>query len=359
MIFLIVKFMLISLQALGLYSEVIFRRADDADQWNCNSFFIWFEGGCKCVYVGGRTQEIEPGLLNQPSLLYDRHLLRGFEDRTKFIIENGPLDDAVINCAKLINILTKFCVVHKFDLSVSINGHHMWNNMNAFFNANPPDLRIQPIVSINSRINLDSLSIFPNGLAKISIHSRFKPILVDAYHEVFRRTPDVSFYGLDLPYTYEDLFGFFKDIKKLSLRSAHHITKQQLGQLVQNFHEVKHDEECRFTIGIDEDFLVNDLLTLIPKEAYRLNLKRSGNIGPEPEKMIWAEMTDRFGGTWALREMGMHNIWERGKNIFHICSMKYFTENEVIELSDQSDSDQSDSDQSYSYESYSDQSDFD
>ena len=40
---------------------------------------------------------------------------------------------------------------------------HIWDKMNPFFNANPPDLRIQPYVSIDSRINLDSFSIFPNG----------------------------------------------------------------------------------------------------------------------------------------------------------------------------------------------------
>ena len=47
------------------------------------------------------------------------------------------------------------------------------------------------------------------------------------------QTPDVFFIGMDLPYTYEDLFGFFKDTKKLSLHSTAHITKQEICQLVQ------------------------------------------------------------------------------------------------------------------------------
>ena len=42
----------------------------------------------------------------------------------------------------------------------------MWDKMNAFFNANPPNLRIQPCVSIPPKINLDDFlmgSIFSNG----------------------------------------------------------------------------------------------------------------------------------------------------------------------------------------------------
>ncbi|PAV86431.1 hypothetical protein WR25_24466 [Diploscapter pachys] len=340
---------------LCLYLGTKFFRANDAaTQWNHNSFDFWFEGGCKCWHING--PKIEPDLLNHPSSFYESHLLKGFENRTNFVINNGSLDDAVINCGKLFNILTKFSIVRVFRLELDSSDGHIWDKMNPFFNANPPDLRIQSYVSIcnvDSEIKLDSFSagsIFSNGLVEISIRSRFKPILVNAYHEVFRRTPNVFFSGITLPYTYEDLFGFFKDTKELTLGSVTRITKQQLCQLVQNFYEVKHDEECFFKIGIEEDFLVKDLLTLIPEEAYSLHLKRSGDIGPEPEMMIWAEMTDRFGGRWGLMDITVYELGiVRDENLLIICSMKYFNE----------DSDQFDSDQSDSYQSDSDQSDSD
>ncbi|PAV80050.1 hypothetical protein WR25_04885 [Diploscapter pachys] len=338
-------------------------QADDWELGGRSNFVFRFEGVCKCSYRDGRMQEIEPGLLDHPSFLYDRHLLRIFENGTDFIIKNDSLDEAIINCGKLINILTKFFVVDNFELDLSDSGYKLWGKMNAFFSANPPDLRIQPCVFANSRINLDDFltgSIFSNGLARIEIFgSAEQRGLVDAYHEVFRRTPSVRFYEMDLPYTYEDLVGFFKDAKVLKFQSTSHITKQQICQLVQHFYEVKHDEECTFEIKVNESFLVKDLLTLIPEESYKLHLKRSGNIGPEPENMIWAEMTDRFGGAWALMEMGMYDMWDKGKNMLHICSMEYSIESELIELSDQSDSDQSYSDQSDSDQSYSDQSDSD
>ena len=44
--------------------------------------------------------------------------------------------------------------------------YDLWDKMDAFFNANPPDLRIQPRVSTDSRINLDIFltgGIFSNG----------------------------------------------------------------------------------------------------------------------------------------------------------------------------------------------------
>ena len=42
----------------------------------------------------------------------------------------------------------------------------MWDKMSAFFNANPPDVRVQPHVDTDTRINLDDFltgSIFSNG----------------------------------------------------------------------------------------------------------------------------------------------------------------------------------------------------
>ncbi|PAV91874.1 hypothetical protein WR25_15624 [Diploscapter pachys] len=306
---------------LPYYLGTEFRRANDAAQWNNSSFFFQFEGECKCIELYDRTQEIEPGLLDYPSFLYDNHLLRGFENETKFIIKNDSLDDVVINCAKLFNILMKFCIVRRIKLHLHNSDGYKWKKMSAFFNTNPPDVRIQPYAIIDSRINLDSFNIFPNGLAEITIYKDFGPILADPYHEVLRRTPNISFFDLDLPYTCKDLFGFFKDTKKLILWSATRITKQQACQLVQHFYEVKQDERI-LEIKFYEDFLVKDFLTLIPEEAYRLHLKRSGNIGPEPENMIWAEMTDRFGGAWALMEMGMYYGWGASENRLRICSME-------------------------------------
>ena len=46
------------------------------------------------------------------------------------------------------------------------NDYQMWEQMNAFFNANPPDMRIQPCISIPSNTDLDDFltgSIFQNG----------------------------------------------------------------------------------------------------------------------------------------------------------------------------------------------------
>ena len=75
--------------------------------------------------------------------------------------------------------------------------------------------------------------------------------------------------------------------------------------------------------------------------------QRSGNIGPEPKWMIWAEMTDRFGGTWALIDTALYfSHRETNSNTLRICSMKCLTEKRPIEFSDQSDCYQSDSDQS-------------
>ena len=38
---------------------------------------------------------------------------------------------------------------------------------------------------------------------------------------------------MDLPYTYEDVFGFFKDTKKLSFHSETRITEEKICQIVQ------------------------------------------------------------------------------------------------------------------------------
>ncbi|PAV64626.1 hypothetical protein WR25_01699 [Diploscapter pachys] len=152
---------------------------------------------------------------------------------------------------------------------------------------------------------------------------------------------------MDLPYDYEDLVGFFKDTKKLSLHSATHITKQQIRQLVQNFYEVEHDEERFFEIAINRSFLVKNFLTLIPKEAYRLHPKRSGTMNmdfDEPKIMTWAEMTDRFGGRWALMGMVVCYGCEMENDFLRICSMKYFTKHKLIKLYNKFDSDPSDSD---------------
>ncbi|PAV63796.1 hypothetical protein WR25_26306 isoform B [Diploscapter pachys] len=355
---------------MSLYLNANFREINDAvTRWKWNRRFnFWFEGGCKCDYIDGRMQEIEPRLLNHPSSLYDSHLLRAFEDGTDFVINSGSLDEAIVNCGTLFNIFTKFCVIHKFELRLYNNDDQIWEQMNAFFNANPPDLRIQPCVSIDSGINLNifsTSSIFSNGLAKIQIYDFIKQWgLVDAYHEVLRRTPQVFLSVVDLPYTYEDLFGFFKDTKKLSLHSETHIAEEQLGQLVQDFYEVKRDEERTLEIKFDGDFLIKDFLTLIPEEAYSLQLKRSRIVGPEPEIRTWAEMTDKFGGRWALIVIVMNYHCR----FLHIRNMNYFTEDclsnlgdefEINQFFDPSDSDQSDSEQFDSDQSYSGQSDFD
>ncbi|PAV63795.1 hypothetical protein WR25_26306 isoform A [Diploscapter pachys] len=353
---------------LRLYLDGKFRQANDAAQWKSSNFVFLFEGDCKCDYIDGLTPGIEPNLLNYPSFFYDNHLLRAFEDGTDFVINSGSLDEAIVNCGTLFNIFTKFCVIHKFELRLYNNDDQIWEQMNAFFNANPPDLRIQPCVSIDSGINLNifsTSSIFSNGLAKIQIYDFIKQWgLVDAYHEVLRRTPQVFLSVVDLPYTYEDLFGFFKDTKKLSLHSETHIAEEQLGQLVQDFYEVKRDEERTLEIKFDGDFLIKDFLTLIPEEAYSLQLKRSRIVGPEPEIRTWAEMTDKFGGRWALIVIVMNYHCR----FLHIRNMNYFTEDclsnlgdefEINQFFDPSDSDQSDSEQFDSDQSYSGQSDFD
>ncbi|PAV56982.1 hypothetical protein WR25_16748 [Diploscapter pachys] len=350
---------------LRLYLDGKFRQANDAAQWKSSNFVFLLKGDCKYDYVDGLTPGIEPSLLNYPSFLYEGHLLGGFENETSFTINNGSLDEAIVNCGKLFNILMKFCVVRKFKLDLENNDYQMWEQMNAFFNANPPDLRIQPCISIPSNINLDDFltsSIFQNGLAEIAIFTdyHFGRILPNAYHEVFRRTSSVSFFRMDLPYTYKDLFGFFKNTKKLSLRSATHITDRQISQLVQHFYEVKQDEERTFEIMIGKGFLVKDFLRLIPKKAYKLYLKRNGFVGPKRKWIIWAEMTDRFDGRWALMIMAARSYCP----FLRIFNMKYLTKDNLIELSnqsgpDQSDSDQSDSDQSDSDQSDSDQSDSD
>ena len=83
--FLIVKLILTCLQELPLFLKVGFRRANDAvTQWNSIKFVFLFEHVCKCRYIDDWMQEIEPGLLNQPSFLYDSYLLRAFEDGGKF-----------------------------------------------------------------------------------------------------------------------------------------------------------------------------------------------------------------------------------------------------------------------------------
>ena len=79
--------------------------------------------------------------------------------------------------------------------------------------------------------------------------------------------------------------------------------------------------------------------------------QRNGDIGPEPEMMIWAEMTDRFGRRWGLMDITVYELGiVRDENLFVICSMKYFNEDSDQFDSDQSDSDQSDSDRYYSEE---------
>ncbi|PAV78447.1 hypothetical protein WR25_13247 [Diploscapter pachys] len=254
---------------LCLYLSAGLRREIDVLTRNGGNFYFWFEDKCKCHR---RTLKIEPGLLNHPPFLYESHL-REFENGTSFAIKNGSRDDAVINCGKFFNILMKFCVIQEFQLDLHHSDDHKWDKMSAFFNANPPDLRIQPYVFINSRANLDNLSVFPNGLAGIQIFNHYGPILTDTYNEVFRRTPHVSISEMDPPYTYEDLVGLFKDTKRLSLRCVTNIAEEQLCQLVQHFYEVKHDEECLFEIGFAGGSLITDLLTLIPEEAYSLHLE--------------------------------------------------------------------------------------
>ena len=74
--------MLISLQPLGLCLEASFLQTNDAAQWNINRFKFGVKDRRKCRH--GLRQEIEPGLLDHPSSLYDSHLLRGFENGSKF-----------------------------------------------------------------------------------------------------------------------------------------------------------------------------------------------------------------------------------------------------------------------------------
>ena len=55
--------------------------------------------------------------------------------------------------------------MHEFQNLYNKDGY-LLSKMNALFNANPPDLRIQPYVFTNSSVNLDYFSmgsIFPNG----------------------------------------------------------------------------------------------------------------------------------------------------------------------------------------------------
>ena len=87
--------------------------------------------------------------------------------------------------------------------------------------------------------------------------------------------------------------------------------------------------------------------------------QRSEDIGPEPEVMIWAEMTDRFGGRWAIADMAVYYGWETSSDTLCISNTKYLTEDSYQSDSDQSDSYQSDSDQCDSDQSDSNQSDSD
>ena len=75
--------MLIRLQKLYLHFYANFRKANDVAQWNSKMFNFELEGGCKCLDIDPRMQEIEPGLLNQPSF-YDSHLLQELKNRGKF-----------------------------------------------------------------------------------------------------------------------------------------------------------------------------------------------------------------------------------------------------------------------------------
>ena len=60
-------------------------------------------------------------------------------------------------------------------------------------------------------------------------------------------------------------------------------------------------------------------------------------MGPEPERMLWAEMMDRFGRRWALMDMIFHYGWRPNQNLLRICSVKYLAEHNLIKLSNQSD----------------------
>ncbi|PAV82253.1 hypothetical protein WR25_24509 [Diploscapter pachys] len=296
---------------LQLFLQTDFRPESDAvNHWNLNynAFFFRLKGGCKCRNDDDQMQEIS----------------------SKFVINNDSLDEAIINCGKLFNIFMKFCVIRSLGLTFFDSADHLWGKMNAFFNANPPDVRIQPCVSINSEINLDN---FLTGLAEIEISKGFGPFLTaNPYHEVLRRTPSVSFEEIDLPYTYKDLVGFFKDTKKLSLHSATRITKKQIRRLVQHFYEVQHDEECMFEIEINEEVRIKDLLTLIPKKAYKLHPKKRRGMDPVPEMLIWAEMTDKFGGRWAMIDMALYYGWVASSNLFRICSMNALHEDQPSDL---------------------------
>ena len=77
--------MFIRLQVLCLELDAKFRRREnDGIQRAYNCFVFQSKDRCKCDYIDGNKQEIEPDLLNHPSSFYGRHLLRGFETRSKF-----------------------------------------------------------------------------------------------------------------------------------------------------------------------------------------------------------------------------------------------------------------------------------
>ncbi|PAV82914.1 hypothetical protein WR25_06340 [Diploscapter pachys] len=143
------------------------------------------------------------------------------------------------------------------------------------------------------------------------------------YHDVFRKTPFVNFHCLEnLPYTYEDLFGIFKDTKRLRLTNSHMITDEQVCKIVQDFYEGKHDEDYIFEIGVGgENVKVEDYLKLIPKEAYRLKVIRKRSFDSSYEMKTWAKMTDRFGRKWALVDMTIHDEMDEGN--LRIYNMKY------------------------------------
>lgn len=42
--------------------------------------------------------------------------------------------------------------------------------------------------------------------------------------------------------------------------------------------------------------------------------------------LSWAEMTDRFGGRWAIEDAVVRYCWRTYRNLLRICSMKFFTE---------------------------------
>ena len=45
-------------------------------------------------------------------------------------------------------------------------------------------------------------------------------------------------------------------------------------------------------------------------------------MGPEPETMVWAEITDRFGERWALMDVAVYYDLAITENILRIWNMK-------------------------------------